>query len=729
MQSVQEGQIARIESEIADTGRQITAQREEDQKTGQTLDQKRGQLQSSAGRKASLEALQQAALGLQEDTEVNWLNEHGFSGAGRLGEYLEVEAPWHNAVETVLGDHLQAVCVDELESVTTLLAGLEKGSIEFAVRTVEPVRTAVSEVPGVDYLLDKVKGATDLSDQLRGIRISDNLESALEVRANLQPGESVITPEGIWIGQGWVRVNRGKDSSTGVIRRQEELNKLASLIASLEEEVQVLEQQKEGGQARVQVLEEERDKQQNRLAEQQRAYGETRARLGATRLQLEQRKADLEKALYDLQQSEKQLQEDEVALAQARNRLETALDQMEHHAGNRASLVAERETNQRLLSEARSQAARDREQAHQLALKVQSISSSIASLKEAMRRLEDQQGLLKERRDTLEKNLRDGESPGLQLREELDHQLDQRSKVEEQLAEMRRSVETIEHRIREQGRDRNEVEELIEGLRAQLEQLRIDRQSLNVRQMTIQEAMREEEVDLDSVRGSMPEEANEDDWEESLTKIQNRIQRLGAINLAAVEEFKLQSERKEYLDAQNEDLEKALTTLQNAIRKIDIETRTRFKETFDKINSRLQQLFPKLFGGGHAYLEMTGEDLLDTGVGLMARPPGKRNTSIHLLSGGEKALTAIALVFSIFSLNPAPFCLLDEVDAPLDDTNVGRYSDLVKEMSRSVQFVYITHNKIAMEMAEQLMGVTMHEPGVSRLVTVDVDEAVAMAAV
>jgi len=236
-------------------------------------------------------------------------------------------------------------------------------------------------------------------------------------------------------------------------------------------------------------------------------------------------------------------------------------------------------------------------------------------------------------------------------------------------------------------------------------------------------------VDLDSVRGSMPEEANEDDWEESLTKIQNRIQRLGAINLAAVEEFKLQSERKEYLDAQNEDLEKALTTLQNAIRKIDIETRTRFKETFDKINSRLQQLFPKLFGGGHAYLEMTGEDLLDTGVGLMARPPGKRNTSIHLLSGGEKALTAIALVFSIFSLNPAPFCLLDEVDAPLDDTNVGRYSDLVKEMSRSVQFVYITHNKIAMEMAEQLMGVTMHEPGVSRLVTVDVDEAVAMAAV
>jgi chromosome segregation protein len=227
----------------------------------------------------------------------------------------------------------------------------------------------------------------------------------------------------------------------------------------------------------------------------------------------------------------------------------------------------------------------------------------------------------------------------------------------------------------------------------------------------------------------MPEEANEEEWEQNLARMGNRIQRLGAINLAAIDEYKVQSERKLYLDAQNEDLEKALATLENAIRKIDIETRTRFKETFDQVNTKLQQLFPKLFGGGHAYLEMTGEDLLDTGVGIMARPPGKRNASIHLLSGGEKALTAIALVFSIFSLNPAPFCLLDEVDAPLDDANVVRYSDLVKEMSRTVQFIYITHNKVAMEMGEQLMGVTMHEPGVSRLVSVDVEEAVAMAAV
>ncbi len=205
-------------------------------------------------------------------------------------------------------------------------------------------------------------------------------------------------------------------------------------------------------------------------------------------------------------------------------------------------------------------------------------------------------------------------------------------------------------------------------------------------------------------------------------------QRLGAINLAAIDEFQEQSERKKYLDAQFTDLTEALETLENAIRKIDRETRTRFKETFDKANQGLGRLFPRLFGGGHAYLEMDGEDVLAAGVTIMARPPGKKNSTIHLLSGGEKALTAVALVFSIFELNPAPFCLLDEVDAPLDDANVGRFSEIVKEMSERVQFVIITHNKTTMETMHQLTGVTMQEPGVSRMVAVDIDEAVRLAA-
>jgi chromosome segregation protein len=226
----------------------------------------------------------------------------------------------------------------------------------------------------------------------------------------------------------------------------------------------------------------------------------------------------------------------------------------------------------------------------------------------------------------------------------------------------------------------------------------------------------------------LPEDASVASWEEELQRLERRINRLGPINLAAIPEFEQQSERKEYLDSQHDDLTEALKTLENAIRKIDRETRTRFKETFDKVNQGLQEVFPKLFGGGHAYLEMTGDDLLDTGIAVLARLPGKRVTNIHLLSGGEKALTAIALVFAIFHLNPAPFCLLDEVDAPLDDHNVERFCALVAEMSEKVQFVVVTHNKLTMEMSNQLMGITMSEPGVSRLVAVDIDEAAKMAA-
>ena len=205
------------------------------------------------------------------------------------------------------------------------------------------------------------------------------------------------------------------------------------------------------------------------------------------------------------------------------------------------------------------------------------------------------------------------------------------------------------------------------------------------------------------------------------------IQRLEPVNLAAIQEYDQEAERKDYLDAQHEDLQQALQTLEEAIGRIDRKTRTQFKETFEQVNKGIQTLFPRLFGGGHAYLELTGDDLLTTGVAIMARPPGKRVSSIHLLSGGEKALTAVALVFAIFQLNPAPFCLLDEVDAPLDDANVGRFSDMVREMSEQVQFVIVTHNKITMEMVNQLCGVTMREPGVSRLVSVDIDEATEMA--
>jgi len=256
---------------------------------------------------------------------------------------------------------------------------------------------------------------------------------------------------------------------------------------------------------------------------------------------------------------------------------------------------------------------------------------------------------------------------------------------------------------------------------------RLQAQALALKAQQQVEAIAQAGLEAEAVVAGLPEAADAEVWARNLAELEGRMRRLEPVNLAAIQEFAEQSERKAYLDTQNADLVAALEQLEDAIRKIDRETRGRFKETFDRVNAGVQELFPRLFGGGHAYLELTGEDLLDTGVAIMARPPGKRVSNISLLSGGEKALTAVSLVFAIFRLNPAPFCLLDEVDAPLDEANVGRFCALVGEMSAKVQFLFVSHNKATMEAAQQLAGVTMREPGVSRLVSVDLAEATRLA--
>jgi chromosome segregation protein len=303
-----------------------------------------------------------------------------------------------------------------------------------------------------------------------------------------------------------------------------------------------------------------------------------------------------------------------------------------------------------------------------------------------------------------------------------------RADVEQELRAARIAADEFDSRLRNQDETRLQVERKVESAREVLDRSRLAAQEVKIRREGVAEQFAATHFELAAVAAAMSSEATLDAWEAELLDTAGKIERLGQVNLAAIDEFKEQSERKEYLDRQYKDLTDALETLETAIKKIDRETRTRFQDTFNRVNAGLKEKFPRLFGGGHAYLELEGEDSLAAGVSVMARPPGKRNSTISQLSGGEKALTAVALVFSIFDLNPAPFCLLDEVDAPLDDNNVGRFCDIVKDMSKSVQFVFITHNKTTMELASQLIGVTMNEPGVSRLVAVDVDEAMRMAA-
>jgi chromosome segregation protein len=401
---------------------------------------------------------------------------------------------------------------------------------------------------------------------------------------------------------------------------------------------------------------------------------------------------------------------------------------MESDSHRREELLSVRDETRSKLDACRQKARHDKDAAHQAAMRHQALQTQLSSMRASIDRSNNQVAQLRERRDSLQRSMSDNDNPLEGLQTELEAQLELRLQSEGELGEARQSVAEVEHQLRECEQQRAAIEHRAEAVRRDLEQQRLNSQTLKVQRENIHKLLQDAEQDVEALLQAMPEEATEDEWQRELEKIAARIARLGAINLAAIDEYSLQSERKNYLDAQNEDLETALDTLENAIRKIDKETRNRFQETFDQVNSGLQELFPRVFGGGNAYLEMTGDDLLNTGIAIMARPPGKKNSTIHLLSGGEKALTAIALVFSIFQLNPAPFCMLDEVDAPLDDANTGRYARMVKEMSDKVQFIFITHNKITMEQADQLMGVTMHEPGVSRLVTVDVDEAAELAA-
>ena len=356
-----------------------------------------------------------------------------------------------------------------------------------------------------------------------------------------------------------------------------------------------------------------------------------------------------------------------------------------------------------------------------------SKSTRHATYKEVIERNNTQLNNLKERISGLEQNLLDTKTPIKNIQTKIDKLLKDKILAENKLKDARTNVELIQVKIRESEESRHKFDQSLEGLRANLENARLDVNSCQVKIQTVEEQLEQEKENPKNLLKSITEKANHDDWKNNLESIDRKIQRLGPINLAAIDEYNQNSERKLYLDNQHNDLTDALNTLENAIRKIDKESRTRFKETFDELNKNIKEMFPKLFGGGHAYLQLTGDELLSTGVSIMAQPPGKKNTNIHLLSGGEKALAAVALVFAIFKLNPAPFCILDEVDAPLDDNNVGRFSEIVKSMSDDVLFIFITHNKITMEIANQLLGVTMHEAGVSRLVSVDVDEAVEMA--
>jgi len=709
---------------LADISDKIRKLREQDAKLTKLVDERHALLQTAQGRYASLDALQKAAMGQGDEGVQKWLGGAGLEKNQRVAQALNVDSGWEKAVETVLGDYLQAVCVDDIEPITEIIGNLKAGNV-----TVLQASVGASIEDDENSLAAKVSDApAAIQEILSMVRIADSLGDALSMRDLLGDGGSVITSDGIWFGKDWLRVSRDQDTKAGVLSREHDMRRLKNDMRDIQARFESSRKLLKDGRGRLVQLEERREAVQLDAAALLSEYSEVKASLDSARYQMDQanaRQAAIAEEASDL--DDEKISADE-QLRDSRLSFNQANDSLAELEAGKVNLEIRRDELRAELERVRDQSNEDRQAVQNITIQFESRRSSKESAAQNLERMQSQLGQFRSREESIREQLETSQAPLGDNKSRLEEHLQDRVKVENDLGSARSKVEDVEAKLRDLDQSRMQSDQVVETARIEVSEAEMALQEVRVRREGFSDQLAQTKFELDSLLEELDENATTDSWEEKLEKICRRIDRLGPINLAAIDEFKEQSERKAYLDAQLEDLNEALDTLESAIRKIDKETRTRFRETYNNVNVGFQRLFPKLFGGGHAYLDLTGDDLLSAGVTVMARPPGKRNSTIHLLSGGEKALTAVALVFAIFELNPAPFCLLDEVDAPLDDANVARFCEIVKSMSEKVQFVFITHNKVTMEMARQLTGVTMQEPGVSRLVSVDLDEAVKMAA-
>jgi chromosome segregation protein len=692
---------------------------EHERATHSALSQARGSLETMRGRLGSLETLQHAALGETGGVVQAWLQNLGLGEAKRLGETLQVDAGWERAVETVLEGWLESVLVDDAPA----LAG-DLGTLDGADLVLMNADASPASVPD-DSLAARVRGPAAARSLLARVKIAGSLGAARAM--TLAAGDSVVTAEGEWIGTGFTRVQRGTGAQVGVIAREREIRELTAHIGEVEQEIAGHAESLDRGKLDRIDAERVRDDAQRELYTAHRRLAEVAGQLQSHRGRIDSANERLARVARELEEVNEKLDTDREQAREARGRLESAVGNMGDLEQRRHALDAERRTLLEGREEARMNSREARDAAHQLALSTESRRSATASLEQSLQRMHSQLTQLEVRRGEIAAQLTSGSDPLTGLESERQTHLNQRLLVDRRMVEARQALQEHDTELRRLEQERHRFEQALNEHREHVANLRLREQEHRLHAQALHAAIVEAGFDVQAILETLPGAADAAQWQTELAELEHKIRRLEPVNLAAISEYEEQSQRKTYLDAQLNDLTTALETLEGAIRKIDKETRARFKETFDRVNTGVQELFPRLFGGGHAHLELTGDDLLSTGVTIMARPPGKRVSSISLLSGGEKALTAVALVFAIFRLNPAPFCLLDEVDAPLDEANVGRFSSLVAEMSERVQFIFVTHNKATMEAARQLCGVTMREPGVSRLVQVDLEEAAKLA--
>ena len=676
--------------------------------------------------RARREALVQLQQKVQQTGQIgDWLRRHNLDAATPLWKVVKVEPGWEQAVEAVLRERVNALALDEVTRLDDLLADAPPGATTLALDgAVEPAALGVPG--GAVALVEKMQCADArwrrvLLEWLHGIFAVEDLTAFVARRGELPVAGRFVNRAGHMVSPSAVVFHAPDARTHGLMERQREIDDLVGRIDTLEADLARVREQVEATDEEVSRLQETLNQQRRELQDaQQRLHSHQveLLKLNQARARFEERLAQIVRDESDVDIADRherdRLQRAEQELARAREMMEAQRARLD------SALEAQREGDN-ALREARAleqSTARDVQEAkfseRECVAKLDEISRIGDLAKTQLARIDTERAESLAQRDALDE---------ARVEAELGTALDARGAREAQLTSRRDALEGAAARLRELDELRLRTEHVLHPLRDSINDLRLKEQAARLSEEQYQQRLTDAQADEAAVMARMPAEVKEGSLVRDINRLTREIAELGAVNLAALDELTSARERKGYLDAQSEDLTTAINTLEDAIRRIDRETREQLIQTFETVNGHFGQLFPQLFGGGQARLVMTGEEILDAGIQVIAQPPGKKNASIQLLSGGEKALTAIALVFSMFQLNPAPFCMLDEVDAPLDDSNTERFCDMVKRMSAQTQFIYISHNKITMEMANQLVGVTMQERGCSRVVEVDIEEA------
>jgi len=699
-----------------------------DAKRQSALDQIQKANQDVQQSEAKLSALTALQASVQAQGKIGpWLESKGLKESKRLWQELKVEKGWEPALESVLRERLAALTGKSLNE--TLSLAKEAPPSRLAILLTDDLESSDIKAPsGFVPFLSRVQASGVISNVLQewlsNIYIADTLEDALRRRTQLGRGAALVTAQGHLVTRAGVQLYAPDSEQAGMLARAQEMASLEKQLKAQQLIQSELQSELEQANANYQAARAAAD--QSRIAADQavqeaHAFEVEKMQLVQAKEQYSTRAAQIDSELSEINQQLKSISE-----------VKTQTEGQLHDANaQKATLESQLATAQNGLEQASASREQLRLAVRQAEMTAQEAAFNTRSLQQRINDLQRDQSTartqimeLQDRFDANQNELKTLSDEAAQNK--LQSLLVTRSEREAALAKARTEQEAMQHQLRQADEARLMLEQTLQPMRDRVVDLQLREQAARLSYEQFTTLLNDDEADFQALAERYSPDLRASSLQGEVTRLNNEIQSLGPVNMAALEELSSSRERKSFLDAQSADLNEAIQTLTDAIAKIDAETRDLLQGTFDQVNTHFGRLFPELFGGGHAQLVMTGEEILDAGVQVMAQPPGKKNSTIHLLSGGEKALTAIALVFSLFLLNPAPFCLLDEVDAPLDDANTMRYSEMVSRMSDKTQFVFISHNKITMEIASQLIGVTMQEQGVSRIVAVDIASAVSM---